>query len=294
MSRLSDRSTRYAVPAVLSELASLKQANMAPLWNSTRLSARVSTKEELFALTRSSFDSKDYLADLLAQTKSGQDSYQGQIVAFSAVSILSTLLVIPALPISVPLKNILGLIGLFAPLLLIGISIISPEFRSSFQKASSKPSSRDIERISYHEAGHLIAGYLLGVPILSYDISGAQDSGTTISTEMYANAEDNMLPSMDLVSALLVISMSGMVAETLRFGSSLGGSEDFSLAYSLMREYRLPSSKWEGYMRWATLSALSLMLKNRDSLDEAASAMRNGRSLLECFAAIEDGAVGQK
>jgi hypothetical protein len=271
---------------IILKLNEIKSLDQSSLWNSTLCSARYSTKEELFLLSKQSFDTNDYLTDLITQTKTSQDSYQTPLIALSVFSLLFTSLIIPQLALPIAIKNTLGLIGLFGPLALIGFSIISPDFRLNVQSLSSNQAPLNIERISYHEAGHLLAGYLLGIPILSYDIKGEKDAGTTISTEGFYTSNNTI--SNDLLGALLVVSMSGVVAETLRFGRSQGGSEDFALAYSIMRETKVPVSKREGYLRWAAMQALLLLQKHRDSLDGAAAAMRSELPLLTCFAEIDN------
>jgi hypothetical protein len=273
---------------VVAELGRLKSKNMAPLWASCTCRAKRSSTEELQEVVRKSFSTDDYYRDLVRQTQSTQDSYQAPVIVMSSLSILMGALIVPALDIPNNLKNILGLISLFGPLFFIGLNIISPGFRITLQAKSINENKLD--RISYHEAGHFLAGYLLGIPILSYDISGENDAGTAIETD-FTDISQGYELNLDKIGALLVIAMSGMVAESLRFGNSLGGSEDFSVAYSIMREYGVPMNKREDYLKNGIMNSLLLLRQYRDGLDEVAFAMRATKSLTQCFEAIESGEI---
>ena len=281
--------------AVSTQLSQSKAENAAPLFKSARVFAKNTLVGDLQRVSRSSFSSEDFLSDLMRQTELRQNSYQAPVLIFSAISITFGALLVPILPLSIGVKNLLGLMALFLPLLFIGLNIISPSFRFDFlnnKSSSSQIAGTSVERISYHEAGHFLLGYLLGIPIVKYDISGEKDAGTELSTDaildrkMTLNYEENL----DIIGALLCISMGGVVAESLRFGSSLGGSQDFVFAFSLMRDFKIPSKEREGYLRGGVLNALVLLTEYRDTLDEVAEAMKESRTVEDCFVVIEDSA----
>jgi ribosome-interacting GTPase 1 len=50
----------------------------------------------------------------------------------------------------------------------------------------------------------------------------------------------------------------------------------------------LTSQEVDGYLRWATLKAITLLRLERDALDSLADAMKKGRSVAECIAVIEE------
>lgn len=270
------------------ELNQLKLKGAVRLWNSTQIEARAIFNQELQKEVQKSFSSNDFYGDLIKQTKSSQESFQLPVILSSILSIIATALILPQLDLSADMKNILGLIGLFGPFLFIGLNILFPELRFKFQAQSAEKNAiNQMERICYHEAGHLLAGYLLGIPVLSYDISGERDAGTAIEIP-----QDQVDPNLNskFLGAILALAMSGVVAESLRFGNALGGSEDFSLAYSLLREMNVPSSKREGYLKSGILQSLILLNQHRDSLDELATTMSESKDLVECIEAIESSA----
>ena len=61
-----------------------------------------------------------------------------------------------------------------------------------------------------------------GVPVTSYDITGDRDAGTTIELPSEPSAEASLRAVREKAGNLLIVSMAGMVAETLRFGDSKG------------------------------------------------------------------------
>jgi hypothetical protein len=117
--------------------------------------------------------------------------------------------------------------------------------------------------------------------------------------------------------------MAGMVAETLRFGTSEGGAEDYPTALSILQYYGISrrtydkarssnssigsdssrsnsgsvsssqrniifsDSDTDAYLRWAVLKALVLLRLYRDELDVLVDCMRRDKSVGECIASIE-------
>eukprot|EP01042_Synura_sphagnicola_P032578 gene32578-41897_t len=65
--------------------------------------------------------------------------------------------------------------------------------------------------------------------------------------------------------------MAGVVAETLRFGNSRGGSEDFPVALEVLRYMNVAGEvESNAYLRWGVLKALTLLRLHRQELDEIA------------------------
>jgi hypothetical protein len=124
--------------------------------------------------------------------------------------------------------------ALSLPFVLLILTVVSPDILLSLSSDNESYNVKK-ERIAYHEAGHLVASYLCGVIVSSYDLSGANDAVTTIDI---SENNDDVLNGKALIiekaSHLLVISMAGVVAETLRFGNSKGFFHDnyyFSISF---------------------------------------------------------------
>eukprot|EP01041_Mallomonas_annulata_P004028 gene4028-8019_t len=258
-------------------LYSLKDEGLVKKWDITLLEPKPISKKDLFITTRTAFSTNDYMGDIIKGTQKKSPDFS--VVATTlGVTILSSI-IIPQLPISSFIQNILSVITIFAPFSMLLIIILFPNVQNIInKKLSSETISNQKERIIYHEAGHFLAGYLCGLPILAYDTSGDTDAGTTIDFSIL-NTKPNSAPLMGRTGHLLVVAMAGVVAETLRFGDSSGGLEDFPVAYEVLRISKIPSKDREDTLRWGILKALNLLRIYRDELDLVADSMRDGKSL---------------
>jgi hypothetical protein len=236
-------------------LNELKLDKQVTKWNSTLMDIRATTtKLDIQLVSRTSFSSPNYFEDIIegARKSQQQGSIEMPFIAVSASSFLISAVVIPLLSIPDWAKNVFGSIFLLTPFLLILINLAAPGLYLSLQKKNSMNNDQDLnERILYHEAGHLLAGYLCGVPVISYDTSGDRDAGTTI--ELDISEKSTMVENMQVIKNkagnLLVVSMAGMVSETLRFGDSKGGAEDLLFATEILRLLRTPNDEKEGSLR---------------------------------------------
>eukprot|EP00607_Mallomonas_marina_P000250 CAMPEP_0182429522 /NCGR_PEP_ID=MMETSP1167-20130531/30055_1 /TAXON_ID=2988 /ORGANISM="Mallomonas Sp, Strain CCMP3275" /LENGTH=243 /DNA_ID=CAMNT_0024613301 /DNA_START=355 /DNA_END=1082 /DNA_ORIENTATION=+ len=241
------------------------------------------SKKELYLTTRTSFSTNDYMGDIIKATKKKGIDFQILPGIIGGIALSS--IIIPQLPISSLLKNILGLFTLTAPFLILLTLILIPSLQTNIQQIISKRNtSNQQERIIYHEAGHVLAGYLCGLPIISYDITGEKDAGTMIDFSILtpatsisrnlitSSSTDNMsdLPFLGRTGHLLVVAMAGVVAETLRFGDSCGGLEDFPVALEVLRLSNVPLKDRDDTLRWGLLKALNLLRIYRDELDAVA------------------------
>lgn len=287
------------------------------------------SKAELKLITRTSFPQReDLLADLLTSMlpSKGQDPFIKLtsfniatlifIIGFSITSFADDSL----FPQSV--RNLLGLFTLAFPFLFIGIGIIAPGLVQSWDKqleskrlqtlaSTGLISEEEKDRILFHEAGHFLLGYLCGIPVVDYDISGDQDSGVSILAEipgiMRNPQQGEVVQVLESKQAggLLVVAVAGVVSEMLQFGNAFGGKQDFPLAceilriylhsqdhqkYSLQKGVDIEDEKTIALLRWAIMKAISLLRLHNRELKVVVQCMRERRSVIDCLAAIEQAA----
>ena len=300
----------------LQELNNLKSAGHLKLWNSTYLEIEPKTVLDVQLISRTSFSSNDYFQDIIDSARTSRNlSFPPFFLAFAAFSFLFGALVVPLLSLPLAAKNILGITSLFGPFLLLSIQSIAPSYFENGMKSYTKLNDRNQqERIVYHEAGHLLLGYICGVAIRNYDITGDLDAGTTI--ELENNDLDTLKKK---TGSFLIVAMAGtlvpqniitfsypnnnipypkfsfvvlgLVAETLRFGDSKGGAADLVIASEILRKSQIRPSDREGSLRWAVMKALILLRLYRNSLDSLVCAMMEGESIGDCIKVIEEAAV---
>lgn len=200
------------------------------LWKVTNVEYKSISKFDLQFATRTSFSSDDYFGDLFKNMNSGT-ALTGPYLLFSFLPILFTSIILPQIDfIPRNMITIFSSISLVLPFVYLSVNIIAPDvlvrlLYNNDSGDSDRVKIKQRERIAYHEAGHMLTGYLCGILVLAYDISGDRDASTTIDF-----AEDSVSQSVeDTFSAkaahLLVVAMAGVVAETLRFGDSRGGQQ---------------------------------------------------------------------
>ena len=267
------KSPKYSnIPSLLD---TLKLGGKIRKWSSTNLDYRAVSEVELFQVTRNSFSTKDLLQDILKAVEL-PTPIDGKTIAGSFLLIVATSL----LPLPSAVQTVLLSASIALPFILLLLSITIPETLLSLKREKTAPEVEK-DRIAYHEAGHFLVGYLCGVFIQSYDVSGEKDAGTMIVLE-----DGKTLKAKS--AHLMVTAMAGVVAETLRFGNCRGGVEDIPVVYEVMRMEKIKARERQGVLRWTLLKALSLLNIYRDELDEIAHGMKSGKGVNDLIADIEN------
>jgi len=163
------------------------------------------------------------------------------------------------------------------------------------------PQYRD--RVSYHEAGHFLAAYVLGFKITNYKIAGIVgrslgeiladsdfkgiEGGVEIEILESVNASSNLNGNLNsnLIDRYSTIYMAGIAAEQLMCdGEPEGGIDDLQRLRQLIGNLPNPMTQ----ERWALLNAKNLLSDRRAALIVLASKMLTGATVEDCCQAIDE------
>jgi hypothetical protein len=172
-----------------------------------------------------------------------------------------------------------------------------------FEQAYGRLNSEYSDRIVRHEAGHLLCGYLSGLSISGYVLSGAEafrdnipgQAGTLffdarMSKELQSGTVTNR--TIDRYSCVL---MAGIAAEAIEYGQAEGGAGDEAGLVSLLSQLSPPWSPLsiKAQARWAVLQAILLLRTNKEAHQALFEAMKARKPLGDCIDIIERLAVAQ-
>ncbi|KAG5180814.1 hypothetical protein JKP88DRAFT_166292 [Tribonema minus] len=145
------------------------------------------------------------------------------------------------------------------------------------------------ERLARHEAGHFLVGYLCGMPIESYQADSVTNAVAFFPAFYSSDAMLRRIPEPELLR-LAAVSLGGIVAECLRFGTSEGGYADLMQLNALLRcgEERLSDREQQDRVRFAAVMAHSYLKTHGDALDRLTAAVQRSASVTDCIRAIED------
>ena len=110
--------------------------------------------------------------------------------------------------------------------------IIAAAIASTQGTADDKEQRED--RICRHEAGHMLCGYLCGLPVKNYEITDTGYPCVEFAPTGEGDATGREL-GQEEIAALSVVAMSGSVAEALSLGDAKGGENDLLELQSLFQ-----------------------------------------------------------
>jgi hypothetical protein len=169
---------------------------------------------------------------------------------------------------------------------------------------SLRPERR--EAVVRHEAGHLFACVLLGIPVADVYVDGWRSLlGTAAGmphVSFHSDALDALRSGEACSSADLdqvsVVMMAGVAAEALYCGSANGGAADGAAIGDLLGAHEALTG--EAYplsvpqqSRWATANAVLLLREHPEAFEALTDALRARSSVGECIEALETAFVSQ-
>lgn len=132
----------------------------------------------------------------------------------------------------------------------------------------------DRMRVAYHEAGHLLVGYLLGAVVEGYElptVRAAWEGREAVGVRLEGGMD---------VYALAAVGLAGVAAEIVRFGKCEGGGEDYAMVGR-------GTQGNQGIIRWGMLVAVNLLREHEKAHEMACRAMLERKSLEEVIAEVE-------
>jgi len=185
-------------------------------------------------------------------------------------------------------------------------------FGSPLTRAAVSALNGEYERkLASHEAGHLLAAYLLGLPVCGYRLLGPVSLPQTTFFHPQLSLQQSAGHGItdETLAQLAVVLMSGLAAESLDYGFAEGGVADEQMLADIALRYRpewsgradQSGSVWDSpgqsgsrlaqLEQWSSCEAVLLLRENRDAHIRLAAAMRRRAPLGECLAVISQ-AVG--
>jgi hypothetical protein len=154
------------------------------------------------------------------------------------------------------------------------------------------------ERVSYHEAGHFLAAYVLGFKITSYAIAGivGRSLGEILSDNAFQGIEGGVEIEIvdgssfnnlngNSIDRYSTVYMAGIAAEQLMCeGETEGGLDDRQRLRKVIANLPHPMTQ----ERWALLNAKNLLSDRRSALVVLASKMLTGATVEDCCQAIDE------
>jgi len=288
---LAQNSERWNKEEVTAVLNRMKDSGKKVKWDSVPVLYRRSTLSELRMLTRGTI--KEDTIDL-----NGEDDMEVLNISFYATLISSMFLstvaacVVPDVPdLAFFRGEILRYALTFgigsAPFAFLGLGLSVPGLLQAALIQGRRLVSKEFrQRLVYHEAGHLLVGYCMGIPVAEYQANDA-----ILNAVQFFPPEDEIAGRLthEEVDRLCAVSMAGVVAEAMRCRDAVGGFADLSQLQGFVSRAspRLDDRGQQERVRWGCVTAYTVLKRNEQTFDALADAMMRGASVPECVELIE-------
>jgi len=179
------------------------------------------------------------------------------------------------------------------------IGCFQGKFGAYFQAWLKARSPQYRERVSYHEAGHFLAAYILGFKITNYAIAGivGRSLGEILADNDFKGIEGgveieivdgtgNLSGNLtgNLTDRYSTVYMAGIAAEQLMCdGEPEGGIDDRQRLRQVIAKLPNPMTQ----ERWALLNAKNLLSDRRPVLMALAAKMLTGATVEDCCQVID-------
>ena len=206
------------------------------------------------------------------------------LVAICVFGMTISSLVAPLLNIS----STVPILGVFA--IVVGATVDNFFFESTASTlivdaiARTDPAYR--QRIIYHEAGHFLVAYLLGIPITGYTLSAWESIRQGISSQggtIFAPPQTDIATQ---IQQYCTVCMAGIAAEKLVYDRSQGGSEDRQKLRSILFLAGKQQQEMVTQENLAALTAKTLIQTHWAAYQALVVSMESRASVADCCEAI--------
>jgi hypothetical protein len=200
-----------------SQLAAGREVGEVTLWGSVRPRARSVALWELKLFFKAEDDMQKQLG---LRGQKDQDDTFGLIAGIAVAGVVASSF-LEASNLPPPTKVPLGAVCSLAPFIALAAGVVVPESLQGLVTAFRRridPAYR--RRQTFHEAGHLLVGHLLGLEVARYNAASA--NGECAQVEFVSPRQAR---AHDVVDGLTVLAMAGIAAEVIACGSAEGVAE---------------------------------------------------------------------
>ncbi|MFO0162924.1 MAG: ATP-dependent Zn protease, partial [Microcystis sp.] len=189
------------------------------------------------------------------------------LIAITVFSITLSVFVTPLLSISpfVPALATFSLLGL------VTVDTLTFNNRGVTLLLDALSPSKHRQRVIYHEAGHFLTAYILGIPIASYSLTAweafrqGQEGVGGVQFELadLGQKVKNFTDFPAFLERISTVWMAGIAAETLVYGKAAGGESDRFYLQSALKLAGVPENNYAQKERWSLLQAKTLLEKQQ-------------------------------
>lgn len=297
-SALENSSSRTEAEVALSNL---EEAGLVKGWNSAKLQPRYGVSIEQLKTTTRTNDIADAFGINGGQQVEKIAAFMVGVVATAALSGVYAQQNLTFLPDI--WRFVVTLALCFAPYGAIALGIAQPE---AFQRFLTVLYARYLPayraRLARHEAGHVLVGYLLGLPLAKISVNPAAAAVTFYDTRDELSAVMGGAPvarprgyvsSSAPLEAIAIVSLAGIMSEVEEYGDAEGGAADLLQLQQVYDTTNMNSEDQQLTSRWAALQAHLLLKRNAVALESLVEAFMKENdvtpSVATCVRAIERG-----
>lgn len=158
--------------------------------------------------------------------------------------------------------------------------------------ARFSPEHRD--RVIYHEAGHFLVAYHLGIPVIDYTLTAWDafkkgypgQAGVRFDVSELENELEQGTLSAQLIDRYCTIWMAGIAAESLTYESVEGGLDDRLKLQGVLAQLGLSEADRQQKERLALLRAKTILQEQRSAYDGLVTALQQHLPIEACTSSI--------